>query len=146
MLRHKTMSFQELSQRYADVRDLHVTPCYVEARSQDPKNRQNSIMISDPDIIDKWLKIQKEHWANTIRLYDEAEKLGIAKELRRVLLPEGLTESILEVSAPIRTWIHYCDLRSANGTQKEHMILAMKIRDILCEKLPNIAKAMNWIQ
>jgi len=123
LIRHRSFSFQEFSQRYADpTEDLEFVT--REARLQDPKNRQNSIATNDPRLYEKWNMRQMELIHNVKELYKWAIDNGIAKEQARAVLPEGLTVSRLYVNGTIRSWIHYIELRSANGTQKEHMELA----------------------
>ena len=120
ILRHRSFSFQEFSQRYAKANDFQLR----EAREQDTKNRQNSNEYENNDIINwfnhqqmKMLKLGKE-------IYDESLAKGIAKEQARAILPEGLTESTIYMNGTLRSWIHYIDLRTENGTQKEHMLIA----------------------
>lgn len=131
ILRHRSFSFQEFSQRYADVTDAGSGLEFQirEARLQDTKNRQNSIAIADDDIEKKYIALQWEkkqkamiEWVE--EQYRWAIENGIAKEQARVILPEGLTSSRLYMSGTLRSWIHYIELRSANGTQKEHQIVA----------------------
>lgn len=123
ILRHRSFSFQEFSQRYADpTADLGFT--LREARLQDTKNRQNSIEIDDAET-DNWFKaVQKEHAERSNELYSKAIARGIAKEQARVFLPEGLTVSRMYMAGTLRSWIHYCALRMGNGTQKEHKLVA----------------------
>ena len=123
LLRHRSFSFQEFSQRYADpTQDLKFQ--MREARLQDTKNRQNSIEVDDPDLQLEWYKQQSEVMLQTTKSYEWAIENGIAKEQARAVLPEGIMESRLYVSGTIRSWIHYVDLRSGNGTQKEHIEVA----------------------
>ena len=145
ILRHRSFSFQEFSQRYQDVSIIQKGVHLREPRLQDFKNRQNSFSTDDEEMHDKWAKIQGKVWDNNKALYDEALEMGIAKEQARSLLPEGLTETKLYVNGSIRSWLHYCDLRGSNGTQKEHSEIANKIKEIIIELLPNCAKAMKWI-
>lgn len=123
LLRHRSFSFQEFSQRYADpTQDLKFQ--MREARLQDTKNRQNSIEVDDPDLQLEWYKQQSEVMLQATKSYEWAIENGIAKEQARAVLPEGIMESRLYVSGTIRSWIHYVDLRSGNGTQKEHIEVA----------------------
>ena len=123
LLRHRSFSFQEFSQRYADpTKDLKFS--MREARLQDTKNRQNSIEVDDTDLKLDWLKQQSEVMVQAKKSYEWAIENGIAKEQARAVLPEGIMESRLYVSGTIRSWIHYIDLRSGNGTQKEHIEVA----------------------
>jgi len=126
LLRHRSFSFQEFSQRYADPTD-DLAFEVREARLQDNKNRQNSIVTEDTDLKVWWDAQQKFIIEHVQRIYKEAIDKGIAKEQARAILPEGNTKSRLYVNGTIRSWIHYIELRSANGTQKEHMELAIAI-------------------
>jgi len=122
ILRHRSFSFQEFSQRYADPRQLGLTT--REARLQDTKNRQNSIEINDEELQKAWLEHQVKVIAAAQNAYQFAIDAGIAKEQARIVLPEGITNSRMYMSGSLRSWIHYCDLRMANGTQKEHREVA----------------------
>lgn len=122
LLRHRSFSFQEFSQRYAEVSGDFI---FSDARLQDNKNRQNSISEGVPDELKSWWKfVQTATENNAQTFYESAIKLGIAKEVARTILPEGMTPSTLYVNGTLRSWIHYCDLRMSNGTQLEHMELA----------------------
>tara|TARA_R110000796_G_scaffold126737_5_gene241684 strand:+ start:398 stop:1084 length:687 start_codon:yes stop_codon:yes gene_type:complete len=140
LLRHRSFSFQEFSQRYADIRDLDDDFVIREARLQDPKNRQNSIMCEDASLQVWWDAQQKFLLEHTKRIYGEAIDRGIAKEQARSILPEGNTVSRLYVNGTIRSWIHYIELRSANGTQQEHMDLALAVADAISKIYPSVAK------
>lgn len=142
ILRHRSFSFQEFSQRYAAVDALEQAP-YREARLQDNKNRQNSIDSDDIHLKAWWEWKQAEVTACTTRIYKEALEQGIAKEVARAVLPEGLTTSRMYMNGSIRSWMHYCDLRTGNGTQKEHIEIAKEISSIFEKQLPNIWKALN---
>ena len=131
LLRHRSFSFQEFSQRYADVRDLDDNFVIREARLQDPKNRQNSVEVDNPALSGEWNMRQQDVIDTAKKHYNWAIENGIAKEQARVVLPEGNTKSVLYVNGTIRSWIHYCELRSANGTQKEHMELACAIAEAI---------------
>ena len=123
LLRHRSFSFQEFSQRYADpTKDLQFK--MKDARLQDTKNRQNSLDVNDPNLQLNWYKQQAEVVNAAKKSYEWAIKNGIAKEQARAVLPEGIMESRLYVNGTIRSWIHYIDLRSGHGTQKEHIELA----------------------
>ena len=123
LLRHRSFSFQEFSQRYADpTEDLQFD--LRDARLQDTKNRQNSLDTDDPDLQFNWLQQQAEVLNASKKAYRWAIENGIAKEQARSVLPEGNTKSRLYVNGTIRSWIHYIDLRSGNGTQKEHIEVA----------------------
>ena len=120
ILRHRSFSFQEFSQRYANpVEDLEFV--IREARLQDPKNRQNSVETEDEKIINEWEKLQNSLIENAKEVYNWAIENGIAKEQARSVLPEGNTVSRIYMNGTLRSWIHYIQLREANGTQKEHM-------------------------
>jgi len=121
LLRHRSFSFQEFSQRYAVVQ---AEPVMRDARLQDTKNRQNSIDVDDPELAREWQECQASVAAMTRTAYDWAISKGIAKEQARAILPEGLTPSRLYMSGNLRSWIHYLELRTGNGTQKEHRELA----------------------
>ena len=127
LLRHRSFSFQEFSQRYADVNSLGDVFVTRDARLQDVKNRQNSIDNEDAALDDEWANKQMAVIETAKMAYNWAIDNGIAKEQARVVLPEGNTKSVLYVNGTIRSWIHYCELRSSNGTQKEHMELACAI-------------------
>lgn len=136
LLRHRSFSFQEFSQRYADIRDLDDDFVLREARLQDTKNRQNSIESNDA-----WLQCEWDEAQNNVILaaqvaYNWAISKGIAKEQARAVLPEGLTKSRLYVNGTLRSWIHYIELRSANGTQKEHMDLAIECGKVINKIFP----------
>jgi thymidylate synthase (FAD) len=123
ILRHRSFSFQEFSQRYADpVKDLDFE--YRDCRLQDPKNRQNSIEGADSDLQYAWYVAQRELIEKARETYKWAIDNGIAKEVARAVLPEGLTKSRMYMNGTLRSWIHYIQLRSANGTQKEHIEIA----------------------
>ena len=131
LLRHRSFSFQEFSQRYADPRDMENTFVLREARLQDPKNRQNSVDVDDRELETLW-QIKQQMVINASKeAYAWAIDNGIAKEQARAVLPEGNTISRLYVNGTIRSWIHYAELRSANGTQKEHMELAIAIAEAI---------------
>jgi thymidylate synthase (FAD) len=137
LLRHRSFSFQEFSQRYADpTKDLKFS--MREARLQDTKNRQNSIEVDDSDLKLDWLKQQSEVMVQAKKSYEWAIENGIAKEQARAVLPEGIIESRLYVNGTIRSWIHYIDLRSGHGTQKEHIELARACADALEPVFPMI--------
>jgi len=131
LLRHRSFSFQEFSQRYADVRDLEATFCLRELRLQDVKNRQNSLETFGEDahgLKSEWERRQRELLAAVKTHYEWAINNGLAKEVARVILPEGLTMSRLYVNGTIRSWMHYLEVRTEDGvTQKEHVELAKLI-------------------
>lgn len=130
ILRHRSFSFQEFSQRYADPNQLGFT--VRDARLQDLKNRQNSIEGVDPKITNAWFVKQNQIIHEAKLAYKWAIDNGIAKEQARSVLPEGNTNSRLYMNGSLRSWIHYCDLRRGNGTQKEHREIAEEIWKLLC--------------
>jgi len=137
ILRHRSFSFQEFSQRYADAREMGFE--FRDARLQDQKNRQNSIDTNDVDLKMLWQSKQESVLGESQKAYDWAIKNGIAKEQARAVLPEGMTHSRLYMAGSLRSWIHYCALRCANGTQKEHQEVALKSWDVICKEFPSIA-------
>jgi thymidylate synthase (FAD) len=142
ILRHRSFSFQEFSQRYADpTKDLSFE--LREARLQDNKNRQNSIVAEDSELQNAWEIHQQTVIANAKTVYEWAISNGIAKEQARSVLPEGNTQSKLYMNGTLRSWIHYCTLRMANGTQKEHMDVAKECWDIISQKFPNVVAAVQ---
>ena len=135
ILRHRSFSFQEFSQRYADpTKDLEFE--VREARMQDPKNRQNSIPTDDFELNSKWKELQKDIIRQTRYAYTWAVEHGIAKEQARAVLPEGNTKSRMYVNGTLRSWIHYIELRGANGTQLEHMEIAWAVADVIAKIFP----------
>jgi thymidylate synthase (FAD) len=134
ILRHRSFSFQEFSQRYAVATDFETR----EARMQDPVNRQNSIPTTDENILSEWDKIQDNVIELTSAAYNRALELGIAKEQARAVLPEGLTASTMYVNGTLRSWIHYIELRSENGTQLEHMEIAKEVGRVISKIFPVI--------
>ena len=136
LLRHRSFSFQEFSQRYADPADMDGVFETSEARLQDTKNRQNSIETDDIELQAKWNMVQEAVIQEAEEAYEWAIENGIAKEQARKVLPEGLTLSRLYVNGTLRSWVHYIELRSANGTQKEHMELAKACGQAIAEVFP----------
>jgi thymidylate synthase (FAD) len=135
ILRHRSFSFQEFSQRYADpTTDLSFE--IREARLQDNKNRQNSIDTDDKNLNERWEDYQRSIIANAQSAYKWAVDNGIAKEVARAVLPEGLTMSRMYMNGTLRSWIHYIQLRSANGTQKEHMEIAKACAEAITKIFP----------
>lgn len=135
ILRHRSFSFQEFSQRYADpTKDLEFE--VREARMQDPKNRQNSIPTDDVELNNKWQELQKDIIRQTRYAYTWAVEHGIAKEQARAVLPEGNTKSRMYVNGTLRSWIHYIELRGANGTQLEHIHIANAVADVIAKIFP----------
>jgi thymidylate synthase (FAD) len=140
LLRHRSFSFQEFSQRYANINDLDGDFVIREARLQDETNRQNSVATSDTSLEVWWDAQQKFVIDQVKRIYNEAIEKGIAKEQARVILPEGNTVSRLYVNGTIRSWIHYIELRSANGTQREHMDLARAVAEAIGKIYPKVTE------
>jgi len=139
ILRHRSFSFQEFSQRYADpTKDLDFV--IREARLQDTKNRQNSISTSDADLQAWWDAQQKFVIENVRRIYSEAIEKGIAKEQARAILPEGNTVSRLYMNGTLRSWVHFIELRSGNGTQLEHQEIAKECAKVIAEVFPMSAE------
>ena len=138
ILRHRSFSFQEFSQRYADVDALDMKPQLREARLQDTKNRQNSIETSDELLQLLWKDRQLEVWNAAEKAYRWAVDNGIAKEVARSVLPEGLTLSRLYVNGTLRSWIHYIDVRSSVETQKEHREIAVECAKVIHKLFPPI--------
>lgn len=135
ILRHRSFSFQEFSQRYANPLEglKRVTR---EARLQDYKNRQNSIETDDNALQQQWAAQQDLVWLQAVKAYNWAMEMGIAKEQARAVLPEGMTESRLYVNGTLRSWLHYIDLREKNGTQKEHIEIARACADTITKIFP----------
>jgi thymidylate synthase (FAD) len=137
ILRHRSFEFQEFSQRYADpTKSLELVT--REARLQDTKNRQNSIDIDDVDLQASWLVRQHSMVDHAMRTYEWAISNGIAKEVARAVLPEGLTETRMYMKGSIRSWFHYCQLRMDKSTQKEHREVAAECWNIVCGVVPSI--------
>jgi thymidylate synthase (FAD) len=135
ILRHRSFSFQEFSQRYADAtRDLGFS--HREARLQDPKNRQNSVEVEDRELQREWENKQAKMIGAAREAYTWAITNGIAKEQARAVLPEGLTNSRMYMAGSLRSWIHYCQLRASNGTQKEHQEIAIDCWYQLMQEFP----------
>ena len=142
ILRHRSFSFQEFSQRYADpTQELGFA--LREARLQDTKNRQNSLPSTDFTLDDMWTIRQNQVLAQAKESYKWAIDNGIAKEQARAVLPEGLTQSRLYMAGTLRSWIHYCELRTANGTQLEHQEIAKGCWKIISKEFPDVAEAVN---
>jgi thymidylate synthase (FAD) len=140
ILRHRSFSFQEFSQRYAEVAAVSVVP---ELRLQDHTNRQNSIEATgkDKERLDGLLYDIDHLFQTSIDVYQSLLEAGVAKECAREVLPLA-TPTTLYMNGTIRSWLHYVDLRTSNGTQKEHALIAAQIRDILYSKIPNVCEAM----
>ena len=143
ILRHRSFTYQECSQRYADSSLLADSIPMFDLRSQDTKNRQNSIDDIDEGVKDKFETKIKKHFYDSMSLYQEMLENGIAKECARFILPLA-TPTRIYMSGSCRSWIHYIDLRSSNGTQLEHMNIANACKEIFVEQFPTVAEALNW--
>jgi thymidylate synthase (FAD) len=142
ILRHRSFSFQEFSQRYADpTQDLDFVT--REARLQDEKNRQNSVEVDDPKLQEEWDTLQEMVIEDARSAYNWAISKGIAKEQARAVLPEGLTMSRMYINGTLRSWVHYIELRSGHGTQKEHMDIAKECAVALAPIFPMIQEFVN---
>ena len=142
ILRHRSFTFQEFSQRYASTDFLGEIEL-PELRRQDDKNRQNSIDDLDPELIDKLERQMVTLFSSANSLYQTMLSAGVVKECARFVLPLG-TPTKIYMTGSIRSWLHYIDLRSSNGTQKEHMDIANNCKEIFVEQFPSIAEAMEW--
>ena len=142
ILRHRSFTFQEFSQRYANANLLDNIEV-PDLRSQDSKNRQNSIDDIPQDKKETLQKKISDHFSAAMSLYDELIKEGVAKECARFVLPLS-TPTRIYMTGSVRSWIHYIDLRSAHGTQKEHMDLVHEVRQIFKQQFPICSKALNW--
>jgi len=142
ILRHRSFSFQEYSQRYADpTKDLKFVT--REARLQDPKNRQNSVDVDDIYLEALWDDAQDIVKRAALKSYKWAIENGVAKEVARGVLPEGMMESVLIMSGSLRSWVHYCQIRMDKATQKEHRIVAEQCWEIIGERFPAIIEALK---
>ncbi len=142
LLRHRSFSFQEFSQRYSSVEKLE-TPPWREARLQDSNNRQASLVVDDEALHADWAMSQQLLYATALDYYKRALEQGIAKEVARAVLPEGLTMSKMYMNGTIRSWVHFCQLRCGNGTQKETQQIANECLQLLEQHYPNIVKGIN---
>lgn len=140
ILRHRSFSFQEFSQRYAEV---VADPVLREARLQDTTNRQNSTPAHDAQLRAWWDDQQQWLAEQAVKVYQDALNQGIAKEVARAVLPEGLTPSHLYMSGSVRSWIHYIQLRTGNGTQKEHREIAAMCKLALLHVMPSLSEMLN---
>ena len=145
ILRHRSFSFQEFSQRYSKAQELEP----LELRKQAEKNRQSSTDITDPLLTNNYKKVKasyaiNQHLNEGIKLYDELIDAGVAKESARMVLPLT-TETTMYMNGSVRSWIHYIDLRTEENTQQEHREVAEAIRWIFVENFPNTSKALNWL-
>ena len=143
ILRHRSFTYQEFSQRYADVSHIREDIPLPELRRQDLKNRQNSIDDVDPAKVESFNKEMRSLFDQSIDLYKKMLHAGIAKECARFVLPLA-TPTRLYMTGSVRSWVHYIDLRSAHGTQKEHMDIAEACRDIFKEQFPIVSEALQW--
>ena len=144
VLRHRSFTYQEFSQRYADSSLLAEKIPLPELRRQDTKNRQNSIDDVDPFTNQKFEMLMQQHFSQAMDLYKRMLDEGIAKECARFVLPLA-TPTRMYMSGSVRSWIHYINLRSANGTQKEHMDIAEACKNIFVEQFPTCAEALEWV-
>jgi len=143
ILRHRSFTFQEFSQRYAASTALGDFDL-PELRKQDTKNRQNSTNDLEPELIDKFEKQMITLFSSSKALYEQMLSQGVAKECARMVLPL-CTPTRIYMTGSCRSWIHYINLRSAHGTQKEHMQIAEKCRKIFIEQFPNVSEALEWV-
>ena len=143
ILRHRSFTYQEYSQRYAESTELGTIPLPA-LRRQDTKNRQNSIDDIEPPIKTKYYVKMLSHFEQATELYNEMLKDGIAKECARFVLPLA-TPTRLYMTGSVRSWVHYIQLRSGHGTQKEHMDIANECKRIFSEQFPVVAKALTWV-
>lgn len=139
ILRHRSFSFQEFSQRYAMSTEFTNTR---EARLQCPSNRQDSLVTNDQELMDSWVSKQELALEASLDAYTWALDSGIAKEQARAVLPEGLTGTTLYMAGSLRSWIHYCQLRMAPGTQAEHMDIAKRCWEVIGEEFPDVIAAL----
>ena len=144
ILRHRSFTYQEFSQRYADSSLLSETIPLPELRRQDTKNRQNSIDDISEETKQKYEALMKDHFRDAMALYQTMLDEGIAKECARFVLPLA-TPTKIYMSGSCRSWIHYINLRSANGTQKEHMDIALECKEIFKGVFPSVAEALEWV-
>ena len=143
ILRHRSFTFQEFSQRYADSNLLGEIEL-PELRRQDTKNRQNSIDDLDPAVVEKLEKQMNTLFSSSLALYNQMLESGVAKECARFVLPLA-TPTRLYMNGSCRSWVHYINLRSAHGTQKEHMDIAEACRKVFTEQFPSVSEALEWV-
>ena len=143
ILRHRSFTFQEFSQRYADSNLLGEIEL-PELRRQDTKNRQNSIDDLDPAVVEKLEKQMNTLFSSSLALYNQMLESGVAKECARFVLPLA-TPTRLYMTGSCRSWVHYINLRSAHGTQKEHMDIAEACRKVFTEQFPSVSEALEWV-
>ena len=143
ILRHRSFTFQEFSQRYAQTNSLGDIEL-PELRRQDKKNRQNSIDDLEPEVVEKLNKQMITLFSSAQSLYNQMIEHGVAKECARMVLPL-CTPTRIYMTGSCRSWIHYINLRSAHGTQKEHMIIAEECRKVFTEQFPAVSEALEWV-
>ena len=143
ILRHRSFTYQEFSQRYADVSHIREDIPLPALRSQDLKNRQNSVDDVDPKVVETFNIEMRKQFDASIDLYKKMLHAGIAKECARFVLPLA-TPTRLYMTGSVRSWVHYIDLRSAHGTQKEHMEIAEMVRSVFKEQFPIVSEALGW--
>ena len=143
ILRHRSFSFQEFSQRYSSVTDIG-SPVVPHLRRQDMKNRQNSTDDLNAEVTSKFYRRISSLFEDAEHLYQEMLSAGVAKECARDILPLA-SPTRLYMNGTIRSWIHFCQLRCADGTQKEHQKIAQQAKQLLVSNLPNVAKALEWV-
>ena len=144
ILRHRSFTYQEFSQRYADANLLSEKIPLPKLRRQDKKNRQNSTDDVDEWVVQKYDILMEEHFKNSMDLYNKMLEDGIAKECARFVLPLS-TPTRIYMTGSCRSWIHYINLRSAHGTQKEHIDLVSEVRSIFVKEFPTVAEALEWV-
>ena len=144
ILRHRSFTYQEFSQRYADSSMLADQIPLPELRRQDEKNRQNSTDDMNPRTVNHYNRKMEQYFKEGMKLYQNMLKDGVAKECARFVLPLA-TPTRIYMTGSVRSWIHYVDLRSAHGTQKEHMAVAEGVRSIFSEQFPTVAQALDWV-
>lgn len=145
ILRHSTLRPQEFSQRYADARKLG-GPVLRECRMQDHRNRQNSLPCDDAGLSAWWECEQQKVWDQAVSAYSAALDRGIAKEVARAVLPEGMTPTSMTLNGPVRTWLHFCDLRTGHGTQTECVDVAKRCYAIVSYLLPAVCRAWDEVR
>ena len=143
ILRHRSFTYQEFSQRYADTKLIEQTVPVPELRRQDTKNRQNSTNDLPPGMVSDYQSKIEKHFEDSMDLYNNLLDNGVAKECARFVLPLA-TPTRLYMTGTCRSWIHYIQLRSANGTQEEHRQIAEECRNIFCQVFPDISEALEW--
>ena len=144
ILRHRSFTFQQFSQRYADSTELQLELPIPELRRQDTKNRQNSTDDLPADVSISFNVKIEEHFKQAIEIYQDMLDAGVAKESARFILPQA-TQTRMYMSGSIRSWIHYIDLRTAHGTQLEHMKIAERCKCIFVDEFHTIASALDWV-